>query len=129
MKNLNNWLKSFDLNKFKELKERYDVAPETKKKLIKKEILEEREKLDIEQKIDEIELDIKKYQEDFNYYLNMIVSYLNAGKVEEAKNWLPKAIACEKKTTDLLKKMQTLEKLIFNLTKVEIKQEKQEELF
>ncbi len=129
LKNLNDWLKSFDLNKFKELKERYDVAPETKKRLIKKEILEEREKLNIEQKIDEIELDIKKYQEDFNYYLNIIVSYLNAGKVEEAKNWLPKAIACEKKTTDLLKKMQTLEKLIFNLTKVEIKQEKQEELF
>ncbi len=123
LKNLDDWLKKFDIGKFKELKERYDKASKRKRGLIKKEILEQREKINIEQKIEALDLEIKKYQENFNYNLNMSVNYLNAGKLEEAKEWLYKAIECEKKTGSLLKNMQQLENVILKLTRVEVKQE------
>ena len=53
----------------------------------------------------------------------MSVNYLSAGKLEEAKEWLYKAIGCEKKTGSLLKKIQQLENVILKLTKMEAKME------
>jgi len=123
LKNLNEELKKFDFSKFKELKEKYARASKEGKKLIKKEILEQREKIHIEQKIDDLDLEIKKYEEEFRYYLNMAVNYLRAGKLEETKKWVYEIIECESKTGSLLKKIQVLEDIILKLTKIEVKQE------
>ena len=123
LRNLDDWLEKFDIGKFKELKEKYNKASKQEKELIRKELLEQREKINIEQKIEALDLEIKKYQENFNYNLNMSVNYLNAGKLEEAKEWLYEAIGCEKKTGSLLKNMQQLENVILKLTRVEVKQE------
>ena len=123
LKNLDEWLRRFDFRQFKELGQKYAASSKEEKSLIRKEILEQRKKMNIEVEIENLNYAAKKYEEDFRYCLNMIVNYLNAAKLEEAEKWLYKAIECEKETAGLLKKMNRFEDLLLKLTRIEIKLE------
>lgn len=126
LKNLDQWLKKFDFRQLKELREKYTGASEKGKELVRKEILEQRQKLNIEEEIENIDYEVKKYQEDFRHCLNMAINYLNAAGFEEAKKWLCMAIDCEKRAAGLFKKMKRLEDLLLKLTKIEVKLEAEE---
>ncbi len=123
LKNLDQWLKKFDFRQLKELREKYTGASKKGKELVRKEILEQRQKLNIEEEIENIDYEVKKYQEDFRHYLNMAINYLNATGFEEAKKWLYKAMDCEKGAASLFKKMKRFEDMLLRLTKIEVKLE------
>jgi len=123
LKNLDNWLEKFDFRQIKELSEKYAEASKEGKELIQKEILEQRTKIKTEEEIRDLDSEVKKYEENFRYCLSMVVNYLNAGRLEEAKKWLYKAVEYERGTAALLKKMKRLEDLLLKLTRIEVKLE------
>ena len=88
--------------------------------------MDQRGKINIEKKIENLNLEVSSYEKDFRHYMDMAVNYLRAGRLKQAKEWIYKAVDSVKRTADLLKKMKHLEDILLNLTKIEVKLEAKE---
>ena len=126
LKDLNQRIEDFDFRSFKQLRAKWDEVPEKQREILKEEILLEKNKIISEEKIRQLETVLSKYDNDFRLCLSNSVQRLRSNQPVQAKDWLLKAINCEKGAMNIFKEMKDIEDKLLKLTKREFKTFKKE---
>lgn len=100
---------------------------EAEKNLLKKELLDELEKMGMDKKMEEMEAEIARRNENVYRNLGEAAEYLSAGKISESVESMNKAIFLENKIYSLAKQIKWLEGKVLKLTKRDIRVEKKRE--
>jgi hypothetical protein len=126
IKNLSQKIEALDSGTFKEIRAMWDKVPEKERDIIREEIKVGKNKIISEEKLQELETRLTKYDNDFRYSLSSAVDCLKFNQPGEAREWLLKAIKCEEEAMITFKEMNELENLLLKLTKREFRAVKQE---
>jgi len=127
LKGLSERIEDFDLKSFKDLRSRWDNVPENERKIVREEVLLEKNKIVSEEKLKRLESQVSKYDTNFRYCLNMAISSLKSNQPNQAKDWLAKAIRSEEETQYVFEEMKNLEDKLLKLTRREFKTVKMEQ--
>ena len=112
----NKRLESFDYGLLKDFKQEYIALPDTAKKYIRKEIIDEKKKIGIEEKIKYFENLLGKLDTDFKYTLGSAINHLKLKEFEDAKSLLEKARSFESSSQKVSDDLGKLEKHLVKLT-------------
>jgi len=126
LKDLSQKIEALDSGTFKEIRSRWDKVPEKERDIVREEIKIEKDKIISEEKLQQLETRLTKYDNDFRRCLSEAVNCLKFNKPAEAREWLLKAIKCEEEAMITFKEMNELENLLLKLTKREFRAVKQE---
>ena len=119
---LDDRLKRFDLSEMVEIKARYGKLSAEQKKACRKRFLEAREKFVEEQHVQKLTTAVKEYQRRFAHCVEMAVQVLQAGRAQEAREWLEKALEEEQHASELLRDVLRMEKRLMALVKKQIRE-------
>jgi hypothetical protein len=117
LKDLSKKIEALDSGTFKEMRARWDKVPEKERDIIREEIKIEKNKIISEEKLQQLETRVTKYDNDFRRCLSEAVNCLKFNQPGEAREWLLKAIKCEEEAMITFKEMNELENLLLKLTK------------
>jgi uncharacterized membrane protein YjfL (UPF0719 family) len=126
LKDLSQKIEALDSGTFKEIRARWDKVPEKERDIIREGIKIEKNKIISEEKLQQLETRLTKYDNDFRYSLSSAVDCLKFNQPVQAREWLLKAIKYEEEAMIIFKEMNGLENLLLNLTKREFRDVKQE---
>ena len=127
IKDLSKKIEKFDLRSFKELNQKMGAVDKKHRDRIKEEIIQEKQKILSEEKLNNLESTIIKYKDEFDYCLKMAASSLYADQSGQARNWLLQAVQNEESAIKDLREMKKVEDRLLKLTKIEIRTMQDEE--
>ena len=126
LRDLSQKIEDFDLRYFRELRARWDKAPDKGKEIVREEILLEKNKIVSEKELKEMETSLTSNDNDFRYCLGMAVDSLKSNRPQQARDWILKAIACEETAVTIFKNIKDMEDRLLKLTRREFKTLKKE---
>ena len=116
-----NKIENLDLEILPELKREFTDIPDKQKIYVIKEIQNEKQKINIEERIKNIDKAITKTERNFKYCLQQILTTLQTGQFDEAAGWTEKAGHFEIQKEKQLKNIQKLDKEINRLNHYALK--------
>jgi len=121
LRDLGQKIEALDSWTFKEIRARWDKVPAKERDIVREEMKVEKNKIMSEEKLQQLETRITKYDNDFRNSLSSAVDCLKYNQPAQATEWLLKAIKCEEEAMITFKEMNELENLLLNLTKKEFR--------
>jgi len=112
----------FDAGLFTHLRERWDSMSPAQREAFKRTLLEERQKIGIEQRIDYIDRFVATYDANSGRCLEKAGELVVAGDIVGARNWVAAAIRYEEEAEKMAERVRAVARMLNRITKQEARE-------